>query len=151
MSDYALEVPFEKEKFPEITPRGIMAVSSFVVPGKPQGYYAEGKRPNWTRKKSYEAYKKHVKQCAALAGCHRERLVATKERPLLIHTKAYFPNGVHCDPENNRKAISDALFWTRRNEKKGYGDKYCGGSFWYPLYDKENPRTEVIIERVKNV
>lgn len=118
---------------------------SFTVPGRPIGYYSQGARPNWTRKRLYEDYKKNIQKSLALAGISRDEIRATKDHPLLVHTKAYFASGNHCDPENNRKAISDAIFY--RKTGRGCGDKYCGGSFYPPLYDRENPRTEVVIER----
>lgn len=120
----------------------------FDVPGPPVGYYAEGKHPNWTRQTKYTDYKKHVQACAAAAGIPRGSLVATKERPLIIHTWAYFRNGVHPDPGNVQKGICDALFYGSRRSK-GTSDKYTGGSFPPPRYDADNPRVEVIIELVE--
>lgn len=113
-------------------------IMSFVVPGKPVGYYSVGKVPNWARMKQYHSYMMEVQRCAKLAGIALP-LTATKDAPILIKTKAYFPNGVHCDPENVRKGVSDALFYG------GSGDKHTGGSFPPPLYDKANPRVEVEI------
>lgn len=116
----------------------------FVVWGAPGGYYTQGKRPNWTRMRAYIAYKNLV-QSTAMAHGVKLPLVATRDRPLKIHTVAYFQNGVHPDPENVRKGIVDALFYAR-GQPKGSGDKHVGGSHEPPLYDKTAPRVEVIIE-----
>ena len=113
----------------------------FTVPGKPVGYYAQGKVKNWDRWKEYREYMQYVQRCARAAGIQTP-LEASKHLPVIINTTAYFATGVHCDPENVRKGISDALFYGC----SGPGDKYCGGSFPPPLYDKENPRVEVEIE-----
>lgn len=113
---------------------------TLTVPGNPVGYYAQGKHPNWKRMNAYRDYKALVQMCAKAAGIPIP-LHATKDEPVMIATKAYFKNGVHCDPENVRKGISDALFYGAG----GTGDKYCAGWFLYPLYDAENPRVEVEI------
>lgn len=112
----------------------------FTVPGRPVGYYAQGKFPNWKRKIKYEDYKRNVQRCMMAAGV--KDLFATKERPLWIHTTAYFPNGVHPDPGNVQKGIVDAMFWGQSSSR----DKYTGGSFAPPLYDTDNPRVEVVVE-----
>jgi len=117
---------------------------SFTVPGPPVGYYAEGKQPNWQRRNAYVAYKRKVQTCAIAAGIELP-LTATREAPLQIHVAPYFASGVHCDPENCRKAVADALFYAGRRGK-GAGDKFTGGSFPPPRYDPENPRVEVVIE-----
>lgn len=107
-----------------------------------------GKTPNIDRKRAYETYLQGVQMFAKMAGI-RLPLIAKRDAPLLIHTVSYFKNGVHPDPENVRKAVSDALFYTGKGGRgKGSGDKYCGGSFLPPLYDKENPRVEIIIEEL---
>ena len=69
----------------------------------------------------------------------------TKEKPLMINTIAYFRNGVHCDPENVRKAVADALAYKVDEGKKGC-DKFTSSQFPPPRYDKEFPRTVVIIK-----
>ncbi len=86
---------------------------------------------------------KEVRRCAAEAGVPLP-LAPTKDSPLIIKTIAYFKNGIHCDPENVRKAVSDALVYDP--EKKRGDDKYTGGIFPPPKYDKENPRTVIIIK-----
>lgn len=119
-----------------------MTETRFTVPGPPQGYYAQGKTPNWRRMKRYHAYMVLVQQCAALAGL-RLPLRASRERPVVISVWSYFASGVHCDPGNVQKGVCDALFWAPRGQRKGGGDKYTGGSFSPPRYDKLNPRVEV--------
>lgn len=74
----------------------------------------------------------------------------------MIRTISYFKNGVHADPGNVQKGVCDALFYDqekaamaklkgKRGTAKG-DDKYTGGSFPPPRYDKDNPRVIVIIE-----
>lgn len=104
----------------------------FTVPGHPIGYYAEGKHPNWKRRNAYVNYKCSVQACAMAAGL-KLPLVASKDAPLMIHVVCYFKNGVHSDPGN---------------VQKGAGDKWTGGSFEPPRYDRENPRVEIRIEKV---
>ena len=120
----------------------------FTVPGPPVGFYAYGARNIWKlprakreRTQAYHQYADKVRLMARAAGIQTP-LEASKHLPVIINTTAYFATGVHCDPENVRKGISDALFYGC----SGPGDKYCGGSFPPPLYDKENPRVEVEIE-----
>lgn len=120
-------------------------LAAITVPGRPVGYYAQGAKPNWRRKNAYEAYKKHVQRCIADAGIDRASLAATKDRPVLIHTKAFFETGVHPDPENVRKGIADAIYYGIRG-----GDKHTGGPFDPPLYDRDNPRVEVVIGEARS-
>lgn len=116
----------------------------FMIKGPPVGYYTSGAKPNWTRQNKYRDYKKLVQACAADFGFSLP-LVATKDDPLVIETRAYFVNGVHPDPENVHKGIVDALFYDPDRKKKGSGDKYTGGVFHPPLYDKEEPRVIVAV------
>lgn len=118
----------------------------FTVPGSPTGYYAEGKYPNLKRRNAYVAYKQNVQACAMAAGL-RLPLVASREAPLMIHVVSYFETGVHSDPGNVQKGIVDALFYSGRRGK-GTGDKWTGGSFPPPRYDRENPRVEIRIEKL---
>lgn len=139
----------------------------FVVPGPPVGYIATTKRGKWTKEYlKYAQYAKTVRMLAKASGLPIP-LVATKERPLIIKTIAYFKNGVHCDPGNVQKGIVDALFYDEekaalakmarkagRKPRKGRGtgkgdDKHTGGAFPPPRYDKENPRVVVIIKTYK--
>lgn len=118
----------------------------FTVPGKPVGFYVLGARPDWKRKKAYHEYLRHVRRCAAEAGVDLDQISATKDRPLVVVTEAYFLNGHHPDPENVRKAVCDAIFYRPRGRGRGTADKYCGGRFTPPLYDHDNPRVEVFLE-----
>lgn len=125
-----------------------MRRARFVIPGKPVGYVATTRRGKWKPEyQRFAEYAKHVRMCARAAGIHIP-VVSTKRMPLTIRTIAYFPNGVHCDPGNVQKGVVDALFYDEgktRGRRKG-DDKYTGGSFPPPLYDKENPRVVVIIK-----
>ena len=115
-------------------------IYEFTVPGDPKGYYAAGKNPNWTRLNQYIEYKKHVHNTALRKFSSIGLLKASKDEPLVINTVAYFRDGRHPDPENVHKGIVDALFYGAKG-----GDKYTGGGFPPPLYDKDNPRVEVSI------
>lgn len=121
-------------------------IIEFTIPGPPVGYYAVGKMPNWKRMNAYHDYKKHVRACARVNDISLP-LQAGKDSPLMIRTVAYFKNGIHPDPGNVQKGVVDALFWAPRGQKRG-SDKYTGGSFPPPLYDSDNPRVEVRIERL---
>jgi hypothetical protein len=116
----------------------------FDVPGRPIGYYAMGAHPNWTRMKEYHKFRDRVRMFANAAGLETP-LRCTKEKPVIICTQAFFENGTHCDPENIRKGITDALFYTPKGSplRKGSSDKYCFGAFDQPRYDKESPRVMV--------
>ena len=121
-------------------------VRMFTVPGRPQGYYTMGAHPNWTRMKEYHAFRDRVRTMANGSGVVTP-IRCTKESPVIICTTAYFENGTHCDPENVRKGIVDALFYTPKGSplRKGSSDKYCAGAFDLPRYDAGNPRVEVQI------
>ncbi len=128
----------------------------FVIPGKPRGYVATTKAGKWSKEyEKFREYAKFVRQCARLEGI-KLPLVATKDKPLIIKTIAYFKDGVHCDPGNVQKGVCDILFYDEdkyipRGRGRGKGtrkgdDKYTGGSFPPPRYDKKNPRVVVIIK-----
>ena len=117
---------------------------TFTVDGKPVGYYAIGKHPNRDQMKAYHAYNKMVCVYARAAGITLP-LIATKDAPLHIATEAWFYNGVHPDPENMHKGIKDALFWAPKGTPRNGGDKYTGGAYLPPRYDKDNPRVKVWI------
>lgn len=117
-------------------------IARFVVPGDPVGFKTTTKRAKWSKTyKKYVTYKKDVQTCALAAGI-RLPLRADKKNPLMINTIAYFKDGKHPDPGNVQKGVCDALFY---NAGKG-DDKYTGGTFVPPRYDKENPRVVVIIK-----
>ena len=111
---------------------------SFVIPGNPCGFIAYAKAKNPKNFKVWN-YAKFVRQAAADAGI-QVPLLADKDMPLHITTRAYFRDGRHCDPENVHKLVKDALFY-----KSPGGDKYTAGCYPSPLYDRENPRVEVEI------
>jgi isopentenyl diphosphate isomerase/L-lactate dehydrogenase-like FMN-dependent dehydrogenase len=123
--------------------------AKFVVPGLAVGFKTTTKRSKFNKDyQKYVKYKAFVQLLARASGM-RLPLVATKDRPLMIRTVAYFKNGTHPDPENVHKGITDALFY-REDKVKGKtgkgNDKYTGGSFPPPLYDKDNPRVIVIVK-----
>lgn len=117
---------------------------TFTVPGRPIGYYAVGAQPNWKRMKDYHGYRDIVRALAAQNGLVTP-LRCSKDSIVIICTTAYFEDGVHCDPENVRKGIVDALFYTPKGSplRKGSSDKYCCGAFAEPMYDADNPRVEI--------
>ncbi len=128
----------------------------FVIYGSPIGFKTTTKRGKWSDNyKRYVVYKELVQREATAAGI-KLPLQATKDRPLMIRTVAYFKNGKHPDPGNVQKGVCDALFYDQKKaamaklkgrKSTGKGDdKYTGGSFPPPRYDKLNPRVIVIIE-----
>ena len=130
---------------------------SFVVPGKCKGYTTTNRNgPKSKAILAYWEYCKAVRLCAAAAGVRPVPLVSTREAPIMIFTRAYFASGVHADPENIHKGIKDALFYSKKiklpkgvkwtgDKPNGTADKYTGGAYLPPLYDKQNPRVEVLI------
>lgn len=124
-------------------------IARFIVYGDPVGYKTTTNRAKWS--KSYEKYidyKKEVQSTAESVGI-KLPLVATKKRPLMINTISYFRDGRHPDPENVNKGVRDALFYKEKsffNKSRKGDDKYTGGSFVPPRYDKENPRVVVIVK-----
>lgn len=139
----------------------IMRKAKFTVPGPAVGYKTTTAKSKLYNKgyKKYADYKKLVQLYAKASGI-RLPLVATRDRPLMIRTVAYFSDGRHPDPENVNKGVRDALFYEEdavvRKSKKGVkityrkngkgNDKYTGGSFPPPLYDSKNPRVVVTIK-----
>jgi hypothetical protein len=106
------------------------------------GFYSQGKSPNWRRKRRYEAWKRWVQEHAVLGGL---------ELPLrgiwYVVTAAYFQDRRHPDTENVHKGIVDSLCYVSLEErelgvKKG-SDKHWGGVFMPSRYDAERPRVEV--------
>ena len=82
----------------------------------------------------------------ARGGGWREDLKATREEPLLVHTRAYFDSNRHPDPENVHKVIVDALMYNATGERRSSTrDKFTGGGIVPPRYDEKNPRVEVVI------
>jgi Holliday junction resolvase RusA-like endonuclease len=119
---------------------------SFVIPGKPVGYYAQAARSKYAmspdqrkRSEQYRTYCEKVRLYAMQAGFTLP-LMSTKEKPISIGVECFFPNGVHADPGNIQKGVCDALF-----KNAVGGDKHTGGWFEPPRYDAERPRVEVEI------
>ena len=108
-----------------------------TIPGEPLGYNTALR--SWNRK-SVSVRKWYVKVCEYFnkAGVSTP-LFADDVYPVHIHVTAYYGSARHCDPGNTHKGLIDALFY----KSVGPGDKFVGGSFDVPLYDAENPRTEV--------
>lgn len=131
---------------------------SFVVPGKCRGYTTTNAKSEKKSKAilAYWKYCKFVRLCASAAGVRPVPLVSTRERPIMLFTRAFFENGVHADPENVHKGIKDALFYCKKiklpkgvkwvgERPNGTADKYTGGHYLPPMYDKRNPRVDVIV------
>lgn len=123
----------------------------FEVPGDPRGYTTTTHRDKGrsSRYKKYKEYCRLVREYAAMAGVPIP-LTADKENQLMIKTFAYFRNGVHCDPENVRKGVVDAIFYDPLNKTKSNGDKWTAGFFCGPRYDAEEPRVVVIIKEYES-
>lgn len=123
----------------------------FVVPGNPVGYMAVTARGKWTKQYlKFADFAKTVRLYARMAGV-KIPLKANENSPLIIRTVSYFKNGTHCDPGNVQKGVTDALFYDEhgirgKKTKKG-DDKWTGGSFPPPFFDKDNPRVVIIISR----
>ena len=111
----------------------------FEIPGAPLGFIAGWDKKSWAKRRQYMVWTKGIRTIAMAAGWRFP--AATRAEPLAIHTRAFFRNGVHPDPENVHKAVADALMY-----KLKCADKYTSGGYASPLYDKENPRTEVVID-----
>lgn len=122
----------------------------FTIPGPPVGYYAQGRWPNRQREQKYIQFKRAVQRGAMAAGI-RLPLTATAEEQLFIQVWPFFASGVHADPGNVQKGVVDALFWTPVVARRGSADKHTGGLFPPPLYDRQNPRTEIVIEKMADV
>lgn len=99
------------------------------------GYYTRGARPDAIRLQEYLDWKAHVQMQARLQRLTLPR--ATQGQPVRVDVVGHFEGGVHCDPENLRKGIVDAL-WPA-------GDRWVYGYHHHPLYDAENPRAVVTI------
>ena len=112
------------------------------------GFYVQGKQPNWTRLKRYRQWQAHIQECAVLAGMPLP-LRPTKKEPIYVVVVAYFASGTHCDVGNTFKSVVDALCYVSPKEQrlgaKRGSDKYVGGMFMAPRYDKELPRVEVYV------
>ena len=116
----------------------------FVIDGEPQGYSVARKRT--ARTMAISAWKRKI--VALIEHKYRSNvLVATVEDPVLIHVAPFFSTRRHCDPENVRKLLVDAIY---QHAGAGTGqDKYVFGSHAGPQYDIFHPRTEVWVWRTK--
>lgn len=110
----------------------------FTVSGPPVGFIAQWDKRGWTTRSRYRDFAEAVRLQAAIAGLRS--VVATRDRPLVVHTRAFFANGTHPDPENVHKAVVDALFYGAKGR-----DKYTGGAYSPPRYDRSVPRVEVVV------
>lgn len=114
----------------------------FVVRGEPQGFSVARKANARTMAI------KHWKDRVTTTMGHKYSkvaVIATIERPVFIHVEPYFSSRIHCDPENVRKLLVDAIYL---EAGPGSGqDKYVFGSHAGPQYDMMNPRTEVWLWR----
>ena len=74
------------------------------------------------------------------------QLAATPDNPVWVATRAWYPNRVHCDPENTHKLAKDVMFRAPLDSGgKNNSDKYTGGVYDTPRIDGDNPRLEIWI------
>ena len=116
---------------------------AFTIPGHPVPFLVGVRHQTRKRRDAYKDYCEAVRLVARLAGIKDIKITA--EAPLHFHTRAFFENKRHGDPENIHKAIVDAICYKEEGGKGGKQDKYTGGCFCPPRYDKRNPRVEVVI------
>lgn len=120
-------------------------IAKFVVPGKPVGYTTTNRGGGKSKSiLMFWEYCKYVRMYANRAGI-KTPLESSYEDPISIRVVSYFSNKVHADTGNIEKGIKDALFYGAKKP----GDKYTGGSYSPPKYDKENPRAVVYITKRK--
>lgn len=112
---------------------------AFTVPGKPVGFVATGNR-HWSKrsKKVWEYAGAVRKSLEKVYG--NPHLSASKGNEVFVGTVAVFANGTHPDPENVHKLVKDAMF-----HKQPGGDKYTGGIYAPPMYDKNDPHVRVLV------
>ena len=91
----------------------------------------------------YTHWKHYVQQCfetyTAIA-CNPYQLLEVPVKAYL-HSRIYFANKKHADPDNVQKGIEDALF---------KDDKYVAGTYDFE-YSKENPRVECSLIFVQDI
>lgn len=116
---------------------------AFTVLGQPVPFLVGVRHQTKKRVQKYEDYRDTVRMFAREAGIRNIKITA--EAPLYFHTRAFFKNRVHGDPENIHKAIVDAVCYNPDGGKGSRSDKFTGGAFAPPRYDKKNPRVEVVI------
>lgn len=115
----------------------------FKVDGEPQGFSVARKvNARVLAIKAWKAKIIHVVE-------HRypsRAPIATIERPVYVHVEPYFSDRRHCDPENVRKLLVDALY---QDSGPGSGqDKYVFGSHSGPMYSLMEPCTRVWVWQV---
>ncbi len=121
-----------------VTEDAIRRAIRIVVPGEPKGYRVARNR-GWSKEQRvYRIWRDSVCEAFKKAGVSCPTF-ADYAYPLFVHTRAFYSSRCHCDPGNTNKGLIDAIFYG----SKGTNDKYVGGCYDAPLYDKENPRTEV--------
>ena len=118
-----------------------MMTIEFTIRGKPVPFIAHWDKAAPATRKRYIEWCKTVQNYAMVAGFRFEP--PTERSPLYAHTRAWFPDRRHGDPENIHKSVVDALFYRKGEGSKG--DKYTGGFFDAPRYDAHNPRVQVVI------
>lgn len=109
----------------------------FIVPGEPLGYRTAGRYGHNKVSVRVHAWNDAIRDAATSIGVSTP-LFCDKAYPVIVDIRAYYSSRLHCDPGNTHKGLIDALFY-----KSTSGDKYTGGAFDLPYYDKENPRTLV--------
>lgn len=113
----------------------------FTVTGKPMGAVRMTLKGRFNpRARASHQYMRIVQLEARAAGL-KLPLTATEDRPILIHSRCFFRDRRHPDTENVQKLVVDALFYGN-----SAGDKYVGGSYAAPAYDKKRPRVHVTVE-----
>ena len=115
---------------------------SFTVPGHPVPFLVGVRHQTKKRREAYGEFCDRVRMFARLAGV--QDIEITPEAPLHFHTRAFFKDRNHGDPENIHKGVVDAICYTAHGKSKKR-DKYTGGAFSVPRYDKKEPRVEVVI------
>ena len=80
----------------------------------------------------YQGWKDYVRMCFEEytgIACNPYQMLEVPVKAYL-HTRIYFANKKHADPDNVQKGIEDAIF---------KNDKYVAGTYDFD-YDKKNPR-----------
>jgi hypothetical protein len=118
----------------------------FVIPGKRAYGYVTTNRPRkGERRKVSKQAAAYWNYCGVLRMIARSSGIRTPmesppDAPLMVFTRCYFYSKTHLDPENVHKGVKDALCYGAT-----HGDKFTGGHYLPPMYDKVDPRVEVLI------
>ena len=98
----------------------------------------------------HKAWVHHVWSCIR-AHPQLKRIRGMNADGWRVSTQAYFASKTHADAENVHKGLVDALVLREGKSSIGSGiftsDKQLAGAYGAPMYDKENPRIDVVIER----